>query len=248
MLTRLVLGLFVAFLAFVLMRIILRNSKLSVKQFFRIYFLTLFGIALIYLGITGFFNPVIALLAVMAPFLMRFVTWVPRGLQLFSLFKNVRQFTSEHSTDDEKSSEIKTKYLHMVLYHDSGNMDGEVLQGKYQGTMLERLDLEQILELRRECAHDPDSRNLVEAFLDRKYNNWRDKTENTSYTDDLINSSLNESQALEILGLKQNATRDQVVHAHRKLMQKLHPDRGGSTYLAAKVNEAKSILLEKRRK
>ena len=136
----------------------------------------------------------------------------------------------------------------MVLFHETGKMDGDVLEGKYVGIKLSQLDLEQILELGKECSHDPDSRNLLEAFLDREYIKWREKREESSETDDIINSAMNRSQAFEILGLTQEATRDQVIQAHRKLMQKLHPDRGGSTYLAAKINEAKSLLLEKGRK
>ena len=248
MLARLVIGLLTALMAFVLMRIILRNSKLSVKQFFRFYFLTMFGIFLIYLAIIGFFNPLLAFLAVLVPFLMRFITWIPRSLQLFSLFKKVQNFTSERSPDDQKISEINTKYLHMVLFHETGKMDGDVLEGKYVDIKLSQLDLEQILELRKECSHDPDSRNLLEAFLDREYIKWREKREESSETDDIVNSAMNRSQAFEILGLTQEATRDQIIQAHRKLMQKLHPDRGGSTYLAAKINEAKSLLLEKGRK
>ena len=248
MLARLVIGLLTALMAFVLMRIILRNSKLSVKQFFRFYFLTMFGIFLIYLAIIGFFNPLLAFLAVLVPFLMRFITWIPRSLQLFSLFKKVQNFTSERSPDDQKISEINTKYLHMVLFHETGKMDGDVLEGKYVGIKLSQLDLEQILELGKECSHDPDSRNLLEAFLDREYIKWREKREESSETDDIVNSAMNRSQAFEILGLTQEATRDQIIQAHRKLMQKLHPDRGGSTYLAAKINEAKSLLLEKGRK
>ena len=248
MLARLVIGLVIAFMTFVLMRIILRNSKLSVRQFFRFYFLTLFGIFFIYLAITGFFNPLLAFLAVLVPFLMRFIPWISRSLQLFSLFKKVQNFTSEQSSADQKISEINTKYLHMVLFHESGKMDGEVLEGKYVGVKLSQLDLEQILELRKECSHDLDSRNLLEAFLDREYIKWREKRDDSSETDDIISSAMNRAQAFEILGLPQEATRDQVIQAHRKLMQRLHPDRGGSTYLAAKINEAKSLILEERSK
>ena len=248
MLARLVIGLLIAFMTFVLMRIILRNSKLSVRQFFRFYFLTLFGIFFIYLAITGFFNPLLAFLAVLVPFLMRFIPWISRSLQLFSLFKKVQNFTSEQSSADQKISEINTKYLHMVLFHESGKMDGDVLEGKYVGVKLSQLDFEQILELRKECSHDLDSRNLLEAFLDREYIKWREKRDDSSQTDDITSSAMNRPQAFEILGLPQEATRDQVIQAHRKLMQRLHPDRGGSTYLAAKINEAKSLILEERSK
>ena len=52
-------------------------------------------------------------------------------------------------------------------------------------------------------------------------------------------------EAFAVLGLKKGATKEQIISAHRKLMQKMHPDRGGSDYFAAKINLAKKILLEK---
>lgn len=49
--------------------------------------------------------------------------------------------------------------------------------------------------------------------------------------------------ALQILGLEPGATRDAIVDAHRRLIQKLHPDRGGSDYLASQINQARKVLL-----
>ncbi|MFL2529823.1 MAG: DnaJ domain-containing protein [Candidatus Azotimanducaceae bacterium] len=133
----------------------------------------------------------------------------------------------------------------MILFHENGKMNGDVLEGKYINAKLNDLSLDQMLELQKECSKDPDSLSLLEAFLDREYANWRDKIESNSDTSIITSSFMNERQAEEILGLTKEATREQIIQAHRKLMQKLHPDRGGSTFLAAKVNEAKSVLLRK---
>jgi len=56
---------------------------------------------------------------------------------------------------------------------------------------------------------------------------------------------MTEHEALQILGLQSGASADDVMRAHRSLIKKLHPDQGGSTYLAARVNEAKDILLHR---
>jgi glucan phosphoethanolaminetransferase (alkaline phosphatase superfamily) len=50
-------------------------------------------------------------------------------------------------------------------------------------------------------------------------------------------------EAMEVLGLKSGYTKEDVIQAHRRMMQKVHPDRGGSDYLAAQINKAKDTLL-----
>ena len=55
---------------------------------------------------------------------------------------------------------------------------------------------------------------------------------------------MSESQALDILGLKEDAIKEDIIQAHRRMMQKVHPDRGGSTYLATKINAAKVLLIK----
>jgi len=57
---------------------------------------------------------------------------------------------------------------------------------------------------------------------------------------------MNEARALEVLGLQANATRQEVVEAHKRLAKKVHPDQGGSNYLAAEINRARDVLLGRR--
>jgi len=126
----------------------------------------------------------------------------------------------------------------MVLDHDSGKMEGKILEGQFQGGLLSELNETQLRSLLAECQVDVDSVSLLESYLDRIDPIWRE-----THQQDSDDGNLNERQALAILGLESGASREEIIEAHRHLMQKLHPDRGGSTYLAAKLNEAKEYLL-----
>lgn len=248
MFIRLAIAFLIAAAVFAAMRMLLHKKRLTVKQFFQLYFLVLVGLALLYLGLFGVLHPLFAVFGAILPFLARVIGWVPRGFQLFSIFNRLRGSVPNANASSGQVSEINTRFLHMVLFHDTGMMDGEVLEGRFAGAKLGMLEQEQLLELMEECRVDPDSMRLLEAFLDREHTSWRDQTDTQASSDIGEGSELNERQAYEILGLPNNACREDVIQAHRRLMQKLHPDHGGSTYLAARINEAKALLSKKLKK
>jgi hypothetical protein len=131
-------------------------------------------------------------------------------------------------------------------------MDKEVLLGQFKGQRLQNLNLEQLLLLLTECQHDQDSRALLMAYLDRAHADWRDNvTAQERYEEQQQTQSpsgrvkMSKQEAYEILGLSADATEEDIIKAHRRLMQKLHPDQGGSTYLATRINLAKDVLLKK---
>ncbi len=70
-----------------------------------------------------------------------------------------------------------------------------------------------------------------------------DTSDNTNPTN--LSSKMTREEAQKVLGVKENATAEEIIEAHRKLIQKMHPDRGGNDYLAAKINQAKDYLLER---
>ncbi len=140
-----------------------------------------------------------------------------------------------------QQSKVETALLRMVLDHASGDIGGEVLDGEYQGRQLDDLDQQQLESLLAWCqSRDVDSARLLESYLQRRFGeDWSgDRTPPPQH-----GSDMNRSEALAILGLDESATDKEIVTAHRQLMQKLHPDRGGNDYLAAKLNQAKDLLL-----
>lgn len=154
------------------------------------------------------------------------------------------------SSGSGQKSSVETAWLRMWLDHATGRMDGEVLQGNHAGSRLSSLSFETIVALLRECrAADNQSAALLEAYLDRMAGeDWRERASARSAGASggaaaKPGGSMGRDQAYEILGLKPGATAEAIKAAHRRLMKKFHPDQGGSTHLAAQINQAKDLLL-----
>ena len=148
-----------------------------------------------------------------------------------------------------QKSEVATRFLRMWLDHDSGEMSGEVLEGRFAGRQLARMSLEELVELWRDCyAADEESAAILEAYLDRTQGEaWREAAgaaagEGAAGTAG-AQAAMTREEAYQILGLEPGASESEVREAHHRLMQKIHPDHGGSNYLAAKINQAKDLLL-----
>jgi hypothetical protein len=145
-----------------------------------------------------------------------------------------------------QSSRVETEHLEMELDHDTGEMRGRVLKGLFKDRDIACLSATDMALLWQDCRHtDPQSAQLIEAYLDRVHPSWReDMARGESDMSRGPDGRMDVDEALDILGLKPGADAEDIRRAHRNLMLKLHPDRGGSTYLAAKINEAKDVALE----
>jgi DnaJ domain len=145
-----------------------------------------------------------------------------------------------------QSSRVVTDHLEVELDHDTGRIRGRVLKGFFSGRDLESLAPVEMAQLWQDCRFaDPQSAQILEAYLDRVHPSWReDMARNEG--ERTVGGNMTREQALDILGLGPGASDDDIRRVHRELMMKLHPDRGGSTFLAAKINEAKDVLLGKR--
>ena len=147
-----------------------------------------------------------------------------------------------------KASDIETTYLRMRLDHDRGELDGTVLRGSFSGRQLSELAQADLMVLLQECrVNDAQSASILESYLDRVHGaKWRDGDGVGSNGQSSATQSegvMTIEEAYDILGLKPGAGKDQIREAHRKLMLKNHPDHGGSTYIAARINQAKELLL-----
>jgi DnaJ-like protein len=161
-------------------------------------------------------------------------------------------------TPGQKSG-VRTLMLEMVLDHDSGRMEGKCLKGRFAGRSLSALSCNDLFELLGELrTTDAQGVLLLEAYLDRQFQGWRESGDASQFQREKSHEERDRSrtwherrhgmtvdEAYAVLDLKKGATSGEVRAAHRKLMMKFHPDQGGSTYLAARINEAKEILLAK---
>lgn len=171
--------------------------------------------------------------------------WAPFGSGGFS----IPGWGSQRSSG--QTSRVRSAFIDMTLDHDSGNLRGEIIAGEHAGRSLDDFDLRQLVAMG--AAFDAESLALLESYLDRRFPAWRQDTQGErtgrqgGNVGGAASGKMTEQEAYQILGLQAGASEDDIGRAHRSLMKKLHPDQGGSTYLASRVNEAKDTLLRRHR-
>lgn len=176
--------------------------------------------------------------------------WIARALRAHALWRVFKQFgvrMSGGQASAGNASRVETRYLRMELDHDSGRLDGEILEGPWQGRRLSGLQFEQALDLLRQVQLDPDSTRVLEAWIERNWPDWRERAEPGAKTGAgpaaSRSAAMSVEEAREILGLPADAGPDDIRAAHRRLMMANHPDHGGSTWIAARLNQARDLLL-----
>ncbi len=216
----------------------------------RVYWQSIAGLVaviLLLLVVTGRAHWLTAVFAAMLPFLRAIFSLLAHVPLLQRVLAGMKTAQSSTASSSGQTSTVRSRYIHMTLNHDSGDISGEVLEGQFKGRTLDQLQLEQLLELLRECQDDEESVALLHAYLDREYEDtWQQQAgEQGRQQTSSEPAKMSRDEALQILGLPSNPSEEEIIQAHRRLMQSLHPDRGGSAYLAAKINLAKETLLNK---
>lgn len=181
------------------------------------------------------------------PALIFFVLpWLSRLRAVSTFAKNMR------GPSPGQTSQVETRLIRMALDHDTGDMDGEVLGGTYAGRHLSDMALAELVALWREAADDPQSQAVITAYLDRVHGDaWRagagagpaDGASEGPSAASASPDAMTVQEACDILGVAPGAKAEEIERAYRRLMLKMHPDQGGSDWLAAKINQAKDLLL-----
>jgi hypothetical protein len=166
---------------------------------------------------------------------------LPTLVRLFPVLQWLKGQQGPAGPSGGQQSQVETSLLRMMLDHATGELQGEVLAGEYQGRQLDELEREQCEDLLAWCRErDTDSARLLESYLQKRFG---DSFSDTRTPPPTHSANMGRVEALAVLGLEEGAEEEAIVTAHRRLMQKLHPDRGGNDYLAAKLNQAKDVLL-----
>jgi hypothetical protein len=209
--------------------------------------LTFIG-TLLFLAVTG----KLYLLAALGTGLVMFAKRLFPFLRYLPMFRGLyKKAKAAQGSGSNQQSTVETSLLRMTLNHESGELDGELLDTVSKGRYLSEFGMSDLVALYVLAQSQyPDSTEVLAAYLDRNYgDDWREAANTKGDTTDGQESNatkggkMTKSEAYEVLGLDHNASQKEIIDTHRKLMLKLHPDRGGSNYLAAKINQAKDTLI-----
>lgn len=221
----------------------LRSAPPDTARKFRRSLLAGGAVLVLLLAATGRLAVLIPVAGALLALLVRLLpVLIPVLVQALPFWRKHRQHRASRQ-DGANTSTVESRYLRMRLDHAGGELTGEILAGNHAGRQLSELSRKQLINLYEECIqNDPESATLLGAYLERVYGeSW--ETLDDDPRDRASEGKMTIDEAYAVLGLERGASREDIVTAHRRLMQRLHPDRGGSDYLAAKINQAKDLLL-----
>ena len=218
----------------------LKNMKKPTKQQKIKAGLIFGGLVFVILALTGRAPAIFAAIGALMTAAFRYYPLILRHLP--EIKKAYRSFSGQSGAS--QTSRVTTQAFVMSLNHDSGHMDGEITQGSFSGKSLSELNIEELKVFYRYCqSRDQQTVQVLEAYIQReRLAEWQDAPQSEQPSSAEANTS--EQEAYDILGLDPGADKQAIVDAHRRLMSRMHPDKGGSNYLASKINKAKEVLLK----
>ena len=172
--------------------------------------------------------------------------WLIRARAVARVAKTFRQMSQSNAgVKSGNISSVETRFFKMILDHDSGDIRGTIIEGDHTGAYVEDITTQKLIVLLNTCLlEDIHSARILEAYLDRNRPDWHDFIKDPDTSSHRANTNvMDRVLALQILWLSQGATEKKIKEAHRKLISGMHPDHGGSNYLAAQINQAKDVLL-----
>lgn len=238
MISRIVLLVAVVFAIYYLRQKYLKAPAQLRKGLLWKYGLTGLAVVVVGLALAGRVHWISAAVAASLPFIRQSIPMLIRYFPFLQHHFKTRQ--GQQGPAMGQQSAVDTATIKMQMDHDSGKLFGEVISGPFAGQQLDSMTQPQLLALLEYCQQrDPDASKLLLSYLNHRFgDSWQHSAGNNAGTGDIT-----EQEALKLLGLASGASEEEIIQAHRKLMQKVHPDRGGNDYLAAKINQAKDLLL-----
>lgn len=224
---------------------LLRTPPPVIAAQFRRALVVLAVLLLLFLAATGRLPWLLALVGALVAAAVRLLPLLHYAPLAQRLWRQVRpQSASSGGPTGAERSTVESSFIRLWLDHATGEIDGEVLAGTFKGHRLSKLQRDELMHLYRDCrGSDPDSAALLQSYLDRVYGETWQSAPGSETGTRPGPTPMTADEARQILGLGAGASRAEVMAAHRRLIHKLHPDRGGSDYLAAKINEARAVLL-----
>jgi len=191
---------------------------------------------IVMLALAGKLSWIIAAFGVLLPLL-------PRMARLLMRFwPTLHPYLQRYQQN--RQSSMQSRFVSLQIDMLSGGLKGEVLAGEHAGRSLQSLRIDELLQLLETYRQDdPESAALLSAYLDRVHAGWAGN-DSADFKQADTDFSMELQQARDILGVADEANKKEIVKAHKRLMQKLHPDRGGSDYLAQQINKARDLLLK----
>ncbi len=222
--------------------------RMSQERRQRLNRLLLIGIVLILLSraLPGLFGLVVPLIAALIAGLARLLPVLIRYAPLLHRFwLSWRQQSGATASQRPEYSAIKTRFLSLHLNHFGQPISGTVISGTFAGRPIASLSKDELAQLMKECSSDRQSLLLLQLLIKQSHGSHSShRYSSRSHRKPGTSAQMSVEQAYKILGLRKNASRKEIIAAHRRLMQKAHPDHGGSDELAAQINAARDVLLK----